>query len=122
MGKVLIIPGREYEAVFTIKASGSTLGVVLTETDTGTFTLVKNGVKPTIVLDKIPMTIEDMDNGKFKLYLTAEQTTGLEGEVGFGEDQYAALPTHKALLDITTVAEGKIYATIPKVYIETLGV
>jgi hypothetical protein len=67
------------------------------------------------------MTIFDASNGKFKLTLTAEQTTGLKGDVGFGEDRYNSIPTHKALLDITTAAEGKIYATLPEVYIEKIG-
>ena len=124
MAKFIIVRGRSYEAKFIIKASGSTTGVVLDpNTDTGTFTLSKNGAGSCLLLDKILMTItpEGAPNGEFILNLTAEQTADLPYDIEFGEDYFPVVATCSAVLDISTVAEGQIFAQIPNVYVQDVG-
>ena len=122
MAKLIIIKGRPYEAKFIIKASGSLTGVDLDPLlDTGTFTLSSSGVNPCLLLSKIPMTITDAPNGEFTLTLTAEQTLDLPYDIEFGEDGYPVTASCSAVLDIDTQAEGKIFAQMPKIYVQNLG-
>ena len=122
MSKLIIVKNRDYEAKFIIKASGSLTGVALDSAlDTGTFTLLSSEVNPVILIDKKPMVISDAANGEFTLYLTADETKDLPSDTEFGEDFYPEVAKCKALLDIDTVVEGKIFAQIPNVYTQDLG-
>ena len=122
MAKLIIVRARPYEAKFIIKASGSLTGVDLDpDNDMGTFTLYSSGVNQVLLLDKVPMTITDAPNGEFTLTLTAEQTADLPYDVEFGEDFFPLVATCKAVLDIDTLAEGKIFAQIPEIYVEHVG-
>ena len=60
-----IIKGKPFQADFVVKKNGSTLALVLDETDTGTFTLYTNSVNPTVVINAKNLILQDANNGKF---------------------------------------------------------
>ena len=115
-----IVEGRAFECLFPIKEPNSPTPMDITGA-TGTFTLSTIGNTPCVVLDKIPMTIYDALNGKFKLNLTAEQTTGLISATAFEEDGFPTTATYAGLLEINHPTFGLIYANIPQIYIITTG-
>jgi len=118
--KFTIPEGRDFECLFQIKEPNSTTPMDLTGA-TGTFTMSTIGKQPCIVLNNIPMTVYDAVNGKFKLSLTAEQTTGLATDTGFQEDGYPLTATYSALLEINQSEFGQIFANVPQIYILTTG-
>ncbi len=120
MSKFVIPEGRAFECIFPIKQPNSPTPMDLTGA-TGTFTMSTIGKGSCIVLDKIPMTVYDALNGKFKLSLTAEQTTGLVSSEAFEEDGYPLSATYKVLLEINQSEYGQIFANIPQVYIYDSG-
>lgn len=119
--KFVIVAGKDYDAKIIIKATGSTTALELVAGDTGTFTLLTIGVNPVVLLNEIDMTISDGINGEMSLHLTDVQTTDLPSEMMFGEDGFPLSPTCMAVLDITSQAEGKIFARIPQVYVQDIG-
>lgn len=125
MGKMIIIQGREYKCKFVIKGTGSLLGIELEPEDSGTITLSTIGASPEVLINNIPLLLGDAlsrENGEMFMELTAEQTALLPFDNEFGEDGFPVAATVKGLLDVDTVAEGKIYAHIPQIYVEDLGV
>ena len=120
MAKFIIPEGRSFECIFVIKEPNSTTPMDLTGA-TGTFTMSTIGSNPCIVLDNISMSVDDALNGKFKLSLTAEQTTGLESANAFAEDGYPLSATYSGLLEINQSGYGQIFAGVPQIYILTTG-
>ncbi len=120
MSKFVIPEGRAFECIFPVKEPNSPTPMDLTGAS-GTFTMSTIGVGPCIVLDNIPMTVYDALNGKFKLTLTAEQTTGLVSSEAFEEDGFPLSATYKALLEINQPEFGQIFASIPQIYILNTG-
>jgi len=118
--KFTIPAGRAFECTFQIKEPNSSTPMDLTGA-TGTFTMSTIGVNPCIVLDKITMTVDDALNGKFKLSLTAEQTTGLVSSKAGQEDGYPLTATYSALLEINQSEFGLIYAQVPQIYVTDIG-
>ena len=119
--KFEIIAGKEYTADFVVKQNGASIGLVLDPTDTGKFSIVKNGVEPCYVLEDIPMVITDANNGKFTLTLTATETKLLTQKVGREEDGYPSMATYKGLAIFETVAQGTMTAYIERIYVVELG-
>ena len=105
--KLEIHAGREFSADFSVVSADGLTGEELDPTDTGTFSLVTSGSNPTCVLDLIPMTIVDADNGVFNLALTAEQTSLLAQDVAFKEDRYPTLSNYLGYLDFILVSGNK---------------
>jgi len=123
MAKFKIVKGREFKCTFIIKEPGSPDPVELIVGDTGSFILSTYGPAPSILLE-VNMalgTLEDNANGKMFLTLTAEETALLPSDVQFGEDGFPLHPTCQALLDITSVVTGKIYAQVPQIYVVDIG-
>ena len=118
--KFVIPQGRAFECIFPVKEPNSPTPMDLTGAS-GTFTLSTIGNQPCVVLDKIPMTVYDALNGKFKLNLTAEQTEDLVGSKAAEEDGYPLSATYVALLEINQAEYGQIFANIPQVYIYETG-
>lgn len=115
-----IVRGQPFECTITLKATGSITGITLDPSDTATFTLTQSN-NNCMVLSQIPMTIEDANNGKFKLTLTAEQTQDLYTDNSFREDGSKPLVTHKGLIIAQTKEEGQIIGNIPFVYVWEAG-
>ncbi len=123
MAKFKLVKGREFKCTFIIKEPASPDPVDLVVGDTGSFIMSTYGVAPSIILEQ-PMTLgtpTDNLNGKMFLTLTAEQTATLPADVEFGEDGFPIHPTCKALLDITSIVTGKIYAQVPQIYVVDIG-
>ena len=116
MSKLTIYAGKEFSADFTVVSDDGVTGIILEDSDTGTFDLLSNGNNPTCVIGGIPMTITDKDNGVFNLTLTADQTSVLSQDICFKEDKYATLSNYKGMLDFK-LAAGDRQATID-IYVE----
>jgi hypothetical protein len=99
MSKLEIIIGTRFSADFTLSDRDGFTGVVLDPTDTAVFTLTTAGETNTVVLDKIPMTIVDADNGVFNLTLDETQTAILEQDIGFKEDRYNTISNYNGRID-----------------------
>jgi hypothetical protein len=120
MAQFVITKGREFECIFPIKEPNSPTPMNLTGA-AGTFTLTKYDEENCAALLNITMEVYDSRNGKFKLKLTAEETSNLESKTAFAEDGYPLAATYSALLDISHPIHGKIFARIPQVYIYDTG-
>jgi len=120
MGKMVIVEGKQFEAIFVIKQPGSETPLDLTGS-TGTFTMSTTGENPCKVIDNKAMTLYDAINGKFKITLSSEETTGLDSDVAFEEDGFPLAATYKAYLDITSPDYGQIFVRIPQIYVEDGG-
>lgn len=124
MAKMIIVKGREFSCKFIIKATGCTTPVELQAGDTGTITMSTTGPDPEVIISQQSLILgseESMVNGEMSLLLTPEQTTLFPFDNQFGEDGFPLSATVKGILDIDTVSEGKIYALVPKIYIEDVG-
>ena len=122
--KMIITKNREFSCSFTIKASGTTLAIELDLTDTGTITFSTTGPDPEVIIANKVLTLGDSESrlsGQMFLTLTPEETALLHFDNQFGEDGFPLVSTTKAILDINTIAEGKIYAMIPNIYINDTG-
>ena len=109
--------GKDFYCEFVIKEPGS--GTPMDVTDaTGVFVLSTIGHNPNKVIDQ-SMAVVDGENGLMSVSLTSEQTTGLNGRVGFPEDGYLPVATYKAELNI--LANEPITVSIPKVYVTNQG-
>lgn len=119
--KLEIIKGKPWNADFTVVSDdGVTPEVLDTNTDSGTFTVSTVGDNPTIVIESSPLTIVDVDNGKFNAELTGSQTALLDAKVGFAEDKYNSISNYIGILDLT-LAAGNRHATVP-LYVKDIGV
>lgn len=124
MAKMVIIKGKEFNCKFVIKATGSTIPIELTNTDTGYVTVSTIGPDPEQLITNKQLTLgneESMANGEFFLTLTTEETALLPFDNKFGEDGFPLSATIKMVMDIDTASEGKIYASVPQVYVENSG-
>ena len=124
MAKMIIVKGREFTCKFIIKASGCTTPVELQTYDTGTITLSTNGPDPEVLISRHSLILGDEEskvNGEMEMTLTAEQTALFPFDNEFGEDGFPLVATVKGILDIDTESEGKIYALVPKIYVEDVG-
>ncbi len=122
--KMVILKGREFNCTFVIKANGTVVAVELDPTDTGTMTFSTIGPDPEILIPAKSLTLgdsESMLNGEMFLSLTAEETALLPFDNKFGEDGFPLSATVKGILDINTASEGKIYATVPEIFVDYTG-
>ncbi len=121
--RFVINEGQEFTCEFVIKQPGASVPLDITGA-TGTFTMSTNGPISCEVISATPLVIENELNGQngiFTLTLTAEQTTGLQGDKGFAEDGYPLIATHTGALDIQHPIEGEIFVDIAKIYVKNLG-
>ena len=84
---------------FTVISSNGITGQLLTPGDTATAKIITKDTFPVCILDNLPLTIIDLDNGVFNLSLTAEQTVLLEPKIGLEEDGYNPRASHELYLD-----------------------
>lgn len=102
--------------VFTIKANGSTLPIVIDPSDTFTAKL-RNLSDGAIVLSKA-LTITDAPSGKVSLTLTASETANLTALRGSPEDRYYTRPSYSLIMECSTVSNGVFTVKVEYVYID----
>jgi len=107
MSQFVIYAGKAFSNDFEIVSSDGLTPEVLDPSDTGTITIQTSGPNPECILDAIPMTLIDTDNGLFEMSLTAEQTALLSQYVGFKEDGFKPIGNYEGLLDFTLVSGNK---------------
>ena len=107
-----IIAGLPFSNLFTIVSEDGMTGEVLSSTDTGVMSISTVGLTPECVIQNMSMTIDDADNGVFKLDMTAQQTSLLVPEVGFAEDGYKGMTNYVGTMEFT-LASGNRVAEVP---------
>ena len=120
-----IVKGKPFNAIFVIKQPGSPLPIELDLATVSTFTMSTFALKPEVIHMNIPLSLgtdEDRANGKMYFSMTAEQTDILPTDVAFGEDGFPLHPTLKALIEVNTSELGTIFASVPKIYVENMGI
>jgi hypothetical protein len=114
--RFVITKGVENNFVFTIKADGSTLPLVIENTDTFDYQLVK--LEDEVVVDSGSLTVENAINGKVGLTLSQATVDALESEKGTKADRYYLRPTYKLMLLCNTVNNGNFLAKVSEVYVD----
>jgi len=111
MAQFVIYAGRDFTADFTVVSSDGVTPEVLDPGDTGSMSIVTAGGNPKAIINDIPMTLIDADNGLFELTMTAEETSLLEDYVGFQEDGYSPIGNYDGYLEFN-LKSGNRSATI----------
>lgn len=117
VAKFTITKGVDNTFVFTIKADGSTLPMVMTAGDTFSAQLVDLATGAT-ALTKALTKDADLNSGKVYLDITIAEAAGLTGERGTKVDRYYLRPTYKLVIDCNTTNNGDFIARVPEVYVD----
>lgn len=117
VAKFTITKGIDNTFVFTIKADGSTLPMVMTSSDTFTANLVLLSTGSTALI-KALVKDADLVTGKATLTITAAETASLVGERGSKVDRYYLRPTYKLVIECSTANNGDFIARVPEVYVD----
>lgn len=114
-----ITQNQDNEFIFTIKADGSTLPMVIEVSDTFVADLI-NLETLAIVDEARSLTISDAANGKIKLTYTESvlNTLNLESKRGSEVDKYYPKPTYKIHIKCVTTNNGDFIAKVPEVYVD----
>ena len=116
MSKFIINKGMSNEFIITIKQSGTTLPMVITDTDTFVTKLIK--MVDDSVVATVVTTVVSKPNGQIKIVVPAEVAAGLEVAKGDKDDLYYSKPRYKLAIDCDTANNGKFVAKVEKVYVE----
>lgn len=116
VAKFTINKGFDNTFVFTIKADGSTLPMVLTVSDTFTARLMRLGTND-IALTKA-LVLGDLNSGKVTLTIASAESAALVSEKGSKADRYYLRPTYKLLIDCVTANNGDFTARVPEIYVD----
>jgi hypothetical protein len=114
--RFVITKGVENTFVFTIKADGSTLPLVIENTDTFNFQLVKLDDEITVLTGSL--AIEDALSGKTSMTLSQIQVDALETNKGNKTDRYYLRPMYKLVLECNTINNGDFLAKVSEVYVD----
>ena len=114
--RFVVTKGVDNNFIFTIKADSSTLPLQIEGSDTFSFKLIK-------LSDDVPalegsLVIEDTENGKVSLEITAAQASALESSKGDKADRYYLRPVYKLVLECSTVNNGDFLAKVYEVYVD----
>ena len=109
--KLIIYTNQKFSADFTVVSSDGFTGEVLEPEDTATFKLVTKGPNSKCVIDNVPLTIVDINNGVFNLTLTPEQTASLSSKPGFEEDKFIPMDNYVGYLEFN-LSTGNRQATV----------
>lgn len=101
--------------VFTIKANGTTLPIVIDPSDT--FEALLCSLSDGSVALAKAMTVSDAPSGKVMLELSAAEVAGLVSSRGAPEDRYYVKPNYSLVLNCNTVANGQFTARVEYVYV-----
>lgn len=109
---------QDNEFIFTIKADGSTLPMVIENSDTFVADLID--LEDLSKVDSRPLTISDAANGKVLLTYTISDLAGLDlrSERGSAVDRYYPKPTYKIHIKAVTTNNGEFIAKVPEVYVD----
>ena len=110
-----IVQGIDNEFILTIKQTGNTLPMQITDNDTFSAILKALDDSQTI---KLPVSVVDAANGKIVVKVSKKLANTLISKKGDSIDLYYTKPTYKLLIDCDTVNNGKFIARIPYVYVE----
>ena len=116
MSKFVINKGMSNEFIITIKQSGTTLPMEITDTDTFVTKLIK--MVDDSVVATLVTTVVSKPNGKIKVVVPTEVAAGLEVAKGDKADLYYSKPRYKLAIDCSTANNGKFVAKVEKVYVE----
>lgn len=114
--RFVITKGVENTFIFTIKADGSTLPLVIENTDTFNYQLIK--LEDETVIDSGTLTVEDDLSGKVSLTLSQITVDTLEANKGSKTDRYYLRPMYKLVLLCNTVNNGNFLAKVSEVYVD----
>lgn len=106
--------------IFTIKADGSTLPMVIEPTDSFTATLIN--LETDVAADSwskgAGIEVSNAAGGKIELTILAAETTSLVKDRGSKTDRYYPRPTYKLVINCVTTNNGKFIARVPEVYVD----
>ena len=116
VAKFTITKGVDNTFVFTIKADGSTLPMVMTAGDTfdAQLILLSDG---SVALAKALVKDADLNTGKVSLTITTAEAAALVGEQGPKVDRYYSKPTYRLIIECSTTNNGDFIARVPEVYV-----
>ena len=120
VAKFTITKDLDNTFVFTIKADGSTLPMVIEAADTFTASLVN--LETDSVVDSwtkgAGIEVTNAGGGQITLTILSAETTPLVKERGSKADRYYVRPTHQLVIDCTTTNNGKFIAKVPEIYVD----
>ena len=114
--KFVITKGVDNTFIFTIKATGSTLPLVIDGTDTFSASLVSLGNSGAVLTKAL--TVTDAPSGKVSLTITSSEASLLDSDRGSKTDRYYIKPTYKLVISCTTLNNGDFIAKVPEVYVD----
>ncbi len=117
VAKFTITKAFDNTFVFTIKADGSTLPMVMDAGDTFNASLISL-LDGTPAITKALTKDADLNSGKVYLTITTAEAAPLLGERGDKVDRYYLKPTYKLLIDCSTLNNGDFIAKVPEIYVD----
>jgi hypothetical protein len=111
-----IIQGKPIDFKVIVKENGTTLPLVLSNTDTFSFSLVDKKSNVKYIANKA-MSITDAVNGEVSGSITALESQNLPLKRSYSEDGYISRPNLRIVINGNTVAQGEMTAIIPNVYV-----
>ena len=118
IARFTITKGVENTFVFTIKANGSTLPMVIDAVRPDTFQATIISLEDdTTFLDK-PLVVVSEPNGQVSLTITAIEADLAVVDKGSKTDRYYSRPVYKLIIDCDTAANGKFIAKVAEIYVD----
>lgn len=114
--KFTITRGFDNTFVFTIKANGSTLPLIIEGSDTFSATLIDLDTDTPQVTK--PMIVTNAIAGQVTLSFTSEETSALVKDRGDKVDRYYLRPVYKLLIECDTQNNGKFIAKVAEIYVD----
>jgi hypothetical protein len=111
-----IIKGKALDFAIIVKENGSTLPLVLTATDTFTFSIVDKKTQAKLLSDKA-MVLTDLLNGEVGGTISAVESEVFPVMVSAPEDWYISRPNLRLVISGNTVNQGEMSAIIEDVYV-----
>ena len=112
-----IIKGKATDFSITIKQNGTTTPLLLTATDTFTYSLIDKKTSAKYATD-VPMTVlQPYSNGEVKGTVTSIVSAALPIKKSAAEDGFIPRPNLRLVINGNTVNQGAMTATIDNVYV-----
>lgn len=121
--KFVINKGVDNEFILKIKARGTTLPLVIEDSDKFTirmYLLETNALVATFTQTDSPeglITFHDKTNGQILLKIKDTFTTSLQSDRGSKADRYYLKPTHRAVIEAETTNSGTFSASVDLIYV-----
>jgi len=110
-----IVQGIDNEFILTIKQTGTTMPMEMTNEDVFSAKLQSlDGID----IVNLSVVVTDLQNGKITISVPQSIADELTSEKGDSVDLYYPKPTYKLMIDCDTQNNGKFIARIPYVYVE----